>query len=353
MSRRNRPAGKTTDCRINTSVRRIFTAEDDMGITKKLYMKMLENGGFKRDEDFPLNDPNQFQYKLNHDMGTGIFRCYIAENMFAIDIQEFCFFRDTLVRLPEPAFLSIRYYRSVSGEELHPYDQLSPNTLRAYVSGEDKIYQALFHKNIPVSSVSISIMPPFYEHYLKEKLDGNVLELSRAFRTISGGTDHPQLVLLLRQVQSYHGFGPPAKLFYEGKVLEALALILDEAVRNSRAKRSFYMSAEDEENLAAAIRYIDHHFAFGITLEQLSKIAFMGTTKLKIAFKEYTGCSVSEYLIRKRIDHAQHLLIATHLRIAEIAKAVGYERSDSFSSQFFRITGFRPSEYRNLLKEMD
>ena len=166
---------------------------------------------------------------------------------------------------------------------------------------------------------------------------------------MAGTFSHPQLALLLRQVQSYQGFGPSAKLFYEGKVLDALALFLDEAKRNNQSKRSIHMTPADIENLTAAIRYIDHHFAFGITLEQLSKIAFMGTTKLKLAFREYTGYSITEYLIRKRIDHAQHLLIATQLSIAEIANAVGYERSDSFSSQFFRITGFLPTEYRKLI----
>ena len=165
---------------------------------------------------------------------------------------------------------------------------------------------------------------------------------------MTGGIDHPQLVLLLKQVQSYSGFGPSAKLFYEGKVLEAVALILDEVRKSNSRKRKLHMSAADEANLNAAAQYIDNHFAFGVTLEQLSKIALMGTTKLKTAFKEYIGCSVSEYMIRKRIDHAQHLLLATDLSIGEIAKAVGYERSDSFSAQFLRITGFLPTEYRNL-----
>lgn len=322
-----------------------------MEITKELYMQMLEEGGFIRDETFPQHDPNQFQYRLNNDMGSGVFRYYIVEKMFAINVQEFRFSKDTLLEFPEPKFLSIQYYRSVSGEELHPYYQLSPNSPRTYIGGGDNIYQALFHKNIPVSSVSISIMPQFYKHYLKEKLNGETLDLVKAFRSMKGEIDYPQLVLLLKQVQSYCGFGSSAKLFYEGKVLETVALVLDEAlqIQNSQVKHSLHMAPEDEENLAAAVRYIGHHFAFGITLEQLSKIIFMGTTKLKTAFKEYTGCSISEYLIRKRIGHAQHLLIATHLSIAEVAKAVGYERSDSFSSQFSRLTGFLPTEYRNLI----
>ena len=263
------------------------------------------------------------------------------------------FYQDTLVEMPEPKFLSIQYFRSVSGEELHPYAQLSPNMLRAYIGGDNRVYQAIYHKDIPVSSVSISVMPEFYEGYLREKLSGERVDFHRVFQRMTGDMDHPQLVLLLKQLQSYHGFGPSAKLFYEGKVLEAVALALEEARRSTRAKRSLRMTPADEANLNAAVRYIDNHYAFGVTLEQLSKIALMGTTKLKTAFKESVGCSVSEYIIRKRIDHAQHLLIATDLSIAEVAKAVGYERSDSFSSQFFRVTGFLPSEYRGLADHRD
>ena len=319
-----------------------------MEITKKLYEKQLEAGGFVRDETFPEDDPNQFQYKLTGENGSGIFRYYILEKMFAIDVHEMRFCRDTLVEMPEPEFLSIQYYRSVSGEELHPYHQLSPNSLRVYVGGGGKNYQAVFHRDIPISSVSISIMPEFYKQYLRDKLNGEQIELGRAFRSFTGSTDQPRLMLLLKQVQSYSGRGSSAKLFYEGKVLEAIAIILDEVKSSNQNHRKPHMSPADEANLNATVRYIDNRYAFGVTLEQLSKIAFMGTTKLKTAFKDYIGCSVSEYIIRKRIDHAQHLLIATDLSVAEIAKAVGYERSDSFSSQFFRITGFLPTEYRSL-----
>lgn len=320
-----------------------------MEISKELFEQTLEAGGFQRDDAFPTDDPNQFQYRLSESMGTGIFRYYIMEHMFVIEVHEFRFKNDTFIESPEPRFLSIQYYSSVSGEELHPYYQLSPNSLRAYIGDGNRIYQALFHKDIPIRSVSISIMPEFYERYLKDKLGGEALHLNHAFQTLTGGFEHPQLVVLLKQIQSYTGYGPSAKLFYEGKVLEAVALVLDKFHRSSQNRRKLRMTEEDKANLNAAIRYIDNHYAFGVTLEQLSKICFMGTTKLKTAFREYVGCSISEYLIHKRIDHAQHLLIATDLSVSEIAKAVGYKRSDSFSSQFLRITSFHPTEYRGLI----
>lgn len=322
-----------------------------MEISKELFEQTLEAGGFQKDLSFSTKDPNQFQYRMSEEMGTGIFRYYILEHMFVIEIHEMCFKKDTFIESPEPRFLSIQYYSSVSGEELHPYYQLSPNSLRAYIGNGDRIYQALFHKDIPIRSVSISIMPEFYEHYLKDKLNDELLNLDHAFQPLTNGFEHPQLVLVLKQIQSYTGYGASAKLFYEGKVLEAVALVLDEVYRSSQSRRKLHMTAEDEANLNTAIQYINNHYSFGVTIEQLSKISFMGTTKLKTAFREYVGCSISEYQIRKRIDHAQHLLISTDLSISEIAKAVGYKRSDSFSSQFLRITGFHPTEYRGLANQ--
>ena len=192
-------------------------------------------------------------------------------------------------------------------------------------------------------------MPDFYNRYLKERLGGEYIDPQNAFKKMVLGVDFPQLVALLKQIQSYSGSGMSAKLFYEGKVLEALALIMEEAKRNQDRKKKIRITQEDEENLKAVADYLDHHYSFPVSLEQLSKIAYMGTTKLKTTFGELFGCNISDYIIRKRMEQAQHLLIGTELSIAEIAQAVGYERADSFSRQFQRTTGLLPREYRNLI----
>lgn len=67
-----------------------------MEITKEFYAKQLEAGGFVRDESFPAEDPNQFQYKLTDKTGSGIFRYYIQEKMFAIDVHEMRFYQDMI-----------------------------------------------------------------------------------------------------------------------------------------------------------------------------------------------------------------------------------------------------------------
>lgn len=205
-----------------------------MSGVKKLYEQMLPDGGFILDKKQSNIEEGQYCYTLLPDKGEGYFWNYFYENMFVIEKQDFVFYEDFFLESPEPDFIAVQYFFSVSGEEFHPYRQLSPNSLRVYVGGNDKIFQAVYHKNIPIRSVSISIMPDFYNSYLREKLGGEYVDPRNACKGMMLGVDFPQLVTLLKQIRSYSGNGISAKLFYEGKVLETLALILEQAKQNQR-----------------------------------------------------------------------------------------------------------------------
>lgn len=316
---------------------------------KELYRSVLKDGGFIKKQQTEAAD-NFICYELHPDKGQGNYLLYFYQDMFEISFRDFVFYEDYFLECPETDFLSIEYYFSVSGEEFRPYSQLSPNSLRLHIGGRNKLFQAIYHKNIPIRSVGISIMPEFYEQYLREKFSYEYLNPSEAFRRFQSGADFPELVTLLRQIEHYKGVGLAAKMFYEGKVLEAIALIIEKARENQARKKTIRITASDEESLKTVVAYIDNHYAFQIPLERLSRISFMGSTKLKAAFREFFGCTISDYILQKRIGQAQHLLIGTDLNIGEIAKAVGYERADSFTKQFQKTTGLLPREYRGMTK---
>lgn len=348
MRQNNRLNAKAALRRILLTNRRIFR-EETMGEVKDLYEKIMPTGGFVFDENLSNTAEGQYCYTLLRDKGEGYFWNYFYKDMFVIDKQDFRFFDDFFLETPEPDFIAVQYYFSVSGEELHPYRQLSPNSLRCYAGG-GKTFQAIYHKEVPIRSVGVSVMPDFYNSYLKEKLGGEYIDPRNAFEGMTSGLDFPQLAALLKQLQTYSGSGISAKLFYEGKVLEIIALILEQAKKNSGRRRTS-ISKADEENLKAAADYINHHFGFPVSSEQLCRIAYMGNTTLRTKFKEYFGCSITDYIIQKRIDQAQHLLIGTELSIAEIAQAVGYNRPESFAKQFKRLTGLLPREYRKIIEQ--
>lgn len=316
---------------------------------RDLYNEMMPIGGFYPDDSNDTFSKELKCYTLSPENGSGHFWVYLYENMFDITIQDFVFNKEFFLDCEEPQFLSVHYYTSVSGEELHPYCQLSPNSLKANIGhGNGRIYQAIYHENVPIQSVGFSIMPEFYQQYLRDRFPGEYIDPSEAFRKMALGTDFPELVALLKQIQGFHGSGLTAKMFYEGKILEAVSLIIEKAKANQKKKKKLHITEQDRENLSAVATYIDNHYSFSLSIEQLCRIAFMGQTKLKSSFKELFGCTIFEYILQKRIGQAQHLLLGTDLSIAEISHAVGYERPENFAKQFQKTTGLLPNEYKKM-----
>lgn len=92
--------------------------------------------------------------------------------------------------------------------------------------------------------------------------------------------------------------------------------------------------------------YIDAHFSEPLTLQQLGEALHASPYYLAHAFKEASGYSPRQYLLRRRIGEAQNLLISTDLPIARIAEMVGYDTQNYFDQQFSKHTGMPPRKFR-------
>lgn len=315
-------------------------------VMESLYGQVLPMGGFQMNQESSRPEERQFCYNVACGKGEGQLWYYFCEDMFAIQKQDFFFYDNFYLKSPCTDFLALQYYESVSGEEFCPYYKLASNTFRAYIGEEGRIFRAAYHKNVPIRSVSISIMPDFYEAYLMERRAGGEADIKAAFQKVMREGGCPELVAILKRIRQYEGSGISARLFYQSKVLEALSIVFDAAGagRNNSGKKQ--ISKEDETNLKAVAEHLRHNFAERNSLRELSKIACMGTTKLKTTFPVCFGCNISEYITKQRMKRALHLLLDTDLHIAEIARLVGYERADSFSRQFKKSTGMLPRTYR-------
>ena len=76
----------------------------------------------------------------------------------------------------------------------------------------------------------------------------------------------------------------------------------------------------------------------------------MSTTKLKNLFRQFTGCTITEYILSKKTDYASHLLADSDLSIEELAKKVGFDTVSGFSTSFKKQMGIPPSEYRRQIE---
>lgn len=306
----------------------------------------LLRNGFHEENNNELFNSEGKSYKLDCKKGKGHYWIYTHENLFSFAIHDFVFYEDFLLECKMPEYISLTYYDSISGEELNPYKRLTAGCVKGYFSDSDG-YQALIHKNIPVRSIGIELMPDYYEKYLKEKYPGEYTNPHAAFLSIDETTQFPEMVLLLRQVKNYRGTGMAAKLFYEGKAAEAVSLIL-EKMKGSQPKSQSRISHQDIKQLETVVAHINDHFDLDLRLTQLSEIACMGTTKLKSTFKEVHRCTITEYIQHRRMGRAAHLLTNTDICIGQIAQLVGYRSASRFSELFRKNIGLLPFEYRNL-----
>jgi len=92
--------------------------------------------------------------------------------------------------------------------------------------------------------------------------------------------------------------------------------------------------------------YIDRHFSEPLTLQDIGKALHASPYYLSHVFKEASGYSPTQYLLRRRVGEAQNLLISTELPMARIAELVGFETQNYFNLQFSKHVGMPPGKYR-------
>lgn len=90
-----------------------------------------------------------------------------------------------------------------------------------------------------------------------------------------------------------------------------------------------------------------HEFA----LEDLAQEAGLNPTYFCRVFRKATGNTPLAYVLKKRIDRAQHMLRQSDLSIGEICDTTGFKSQSHFSRLFRQQTGQSPSEFRALKRK--
>lgn len=320
-----------------------------MAIKKEEYIKgVLEGAGF-----FPCPSPEGYPregkcWAIDPEMGGGRYWIYTSPLSYSIKIHDFWFREDTVIDLAIPECLSVTWYESISGEELKPCRKLNSCVVKSFLGGRAP-FRALIHRNVPIRSIGIEYRPAYYDARLREQFGALYQSPWEAFRSIDETAAWPDMKSLLNQLWRYQESGLPAQLYYDAKAAEALSLVFERHRRlNEQPQRS---AAADQAMLHALSAYIGEHYASPLTIEGLSQVACMGTTKLKQCFKAHFGMTVAEYIQHVRIGQAERLLACTDLPIGEVAQAVGYAAAGHFSALFREATGLLPTEYRRLGRE--
>ena len=82
------------------------------------------------------------------------------------------------------------------------------------------------------------------------------------------------------------------------------------------------------------------------TLEEAAYTVHLSSSYLSRLFKSQTGISFSEYLLKKRMEHACILLNNPTNKVYEISDTIGYDSPKNFSRAFKNYYQMTPKEFR-------
>ena len=99
-----------------------------------------------------------------------------------------------------------------------------------------------------------------------------------------------------------------------------------------------------------AVIFIESDLSADLSLKNLSSLLNISASYLSTLFKKETGITITEYVNRKRIRHAAHLLATTHLQVQSIALHCGIPDVNYFSKLFKKHLGRSPKDYRSELR---
>ena len=98
--------------------------------------------------------------------------------------------------------------------------------------------------------------------------------------------------------------------------------------------------------LEPTLAWVEDHLRDELTLEAIAAQCGMSTRSLTRRFREHTGSTPLQWLLRARVRRAQYLLEHTDQPVERIAAAAGFGSATAFRERFKRVTGTTPHAYR-------
>jgi AraC-like DNA-binding protein len=112
----------------------------------------------------------------------------------------------------------------------------------------------------------------------------------------------------------------------------------------------FYPNSHLTSQVIRAKHYMDNNFEKNITLDDISREAFISKFHFLRLFKKLYGRTPHQHLTSVRIEKAKQLLKKNH-SVSDICFSIGFDSITSFSGLFKKITGYSPIAFHKPTKQ--
>ena len=81
-------------------------------------------------------------------------------------------------------------------------------------------------------------------------------------------------------------------------------------------------------------------------MERLAAVAGISRAHFVRQFSAAVGMAPSEFVLERRLERIERLLLATEMKVADIATATGFNDANYLAKAFRRRRGLSPLEFR-------
>lgn len=189
------------------------------------------------------------------------------------------------------------------------------------------------------SYIEVQYLAPFFD---EERLKGSqttVRELARYLldlgRKISWS---PEVSRPFDILEDSNCTGATAEFVFSGSSDLLMGAILE-------MKGTAALDRDDRRAISCVVQHIDQNLGRPLRQENMLALAGMSATKFKKLFKRATGMSMSDYILKHRLELSKELLLSGR-PIGDIASEVGFSSPAYFATFFRHATGQSPSKWR-------
>jgi AraC family transcriptional regulator len=201
---------------------------------------------------------------------------------------------------------------------------------------------ATVFRPLPGVGSILQIQPAFFNRGIGEIARSGKVELIRSMDLNDG-----QISRLMESLREDTAAGSPSGSLFAESVAMALSAHIAQRYSTLTTKLEPYRGGLSRSRLNRVLEYINANLNDKLELGVLAEVVGLNLYHFARAFKQSTGETPHQYVLRRRIERAKEFLRYSQLPVIEASARTGFVDQSHFSKVFRRIVGVAPSEYRN------
>jgi AraC family transcriptional regulator len=203
---------------------------------------------------------------------------------------------------------------------------------------------ATVFRPLPGVASILQIEPKFLDANVRDVTRGGKLELVQHVDLRDA-----QIARLIESIFIDVQAGSPAGPLFGESIATALSLHVARQYAADRPPMDSYRGGLSRSNLNRVHEFIDTHLGGQLELAELADVTGLNLFHFARAFKQSTGESPHQYVLRRRIERAKQFLRDPRSTVLEASARTGFVDQSHFSKVFRRVVGLSPTEFRSSL----